>query len=224
MVLNNWMSEFYDQKWWEINIKDISNIKEKGLYELRISSDNYLDVLEAQKNNFTLVESLVKFKGEIIPHNELPDEVKLGEKEHLNEILEILNVSVLNNDLFYNRFKNKSYFTKEKCEQYYKSSVINFLGKSNSLTMIAEDELGVYGFRIMKEVAPLEYSGVMTAALPRARGKKVLSKLQKGMSFIINEPYFENNATNLGNYTVIKNHIREERRFQEVEHIFYKKQ
>lgn len=220
---NEWMSSFYEDCWYEIeNISDLTNIY-KGMIEWRINSNDYHNIELAQKHNFTLVESLIKFKTIINNFKKPPSFIRLAVDEDIEVLRNIVKVCYFNHPKFYNRFKNLDFFTKEKSEEYYLKSLINSFNSDNCITLVAEDENGVYGFRTMKKNKDKEYSGVVAGVLPRAKGKNTLKYLQRGMSFIIKEDYTEYNATQLGNYQVIKNHIKENRILDKIEHIFYKK-
>ena len=218
------MTSFYEKNWFEVNSETADSISSQSMFEWRVKSNEYENILIAQKLGYTLVESLVKFQTRIDDFNyEDLSEIRTAKPEDLEGVLQILDYCVINNNNFVNRFKNRSYFSKDQSEKYYKSSVENFFNVDDPSTMIASDDEGVYGFRIMKyDNVTEEYTGVMTGVLDRARGKRTLGKLQNGMSKIINKPYVENNATNLGNYAVIKNHMRQNRILHEIEHIFYK--
>ena len=63
MKLDQWMSEFYGMQWYRLDSLDDSRLcKEEGLYELRLLSDDFSGIIEAQKNGFSLVESFIEFE------------------------------------------------------------------------------------------------------------------------------------------------------------------
>jgi len=220
---NEWMSSFYGDNWYEIeNISDLTNFS-GGMVEWRINSNDYCNIELAQKHNFTLVESLIKFKTVINDFKKPPSFIRLAVDEDIEVLKNIVKVCYFEHPKFYNRFKNLEFFTKEKSEEYYLKSLTNSCNLQDFITIVAEDEVGVYGFRVMKKNKDKEYSGVVAGVLPRAKGKNTLKYLQRGMSFVVGEEYIEYNATQLGNYQVIKNHIRENRMLDKIEHIFYKK-
>lgn len=221
---NNWMSSFYGDEWYEITDIDDLTKSHKGMIEWRINSNDYINIEIAQKNNFVLVETQVKFKTTIKNFNKPPSFIRSFKETDKETLKDIVEECYFKHDKFYNRFKNLDFFTKEKSEEYYLKSLTNSFNSDKFIIIVAEDNNGVYGFRIMKKIKENVFYGILAAVHPKYKGKNTLKYLQQGMSFLIGEEYIEYNATQLGNYQVIKNHIRENRILDKIEHIFYKKQ
>lgn len=87
---NNWMSSFYGVDWYQItDIVDL-NKSHKGMIEWRINSNNYNNIEIAQKNDFFLVETQVKFKTTIKNFSKPPSFIrsfKESDKETLKDIV-----------------------------------------------------------------------------------------------------------------------------------------
>lgn len=222
---NEWMTNFYGKDWYTTNIDDYEQHKaglKNCMVECRVDAAENLQMLKAQAEGFTLTESLIKFTTQITERMPSPDYVRPAEKRDEEAIMEMIKQSYFQHEKFYNRFKNRQFFTEEQGREYYMAGFINYFKDPRSITIVAEDEEGVYAFRMLKYVGPLEYEGVTMGILERGRGRKSLPKLQNKVWDVIGEPYTEHNATQLGNYYVINNHMKQGRVLSKVEHIYLK--
>jgi len=228
LEVNKWMSEFYGRTWYDIKSSkclEIANAQANTpcVLEWRIPTNQYKDIELAQSLGFTLVESMVKFQTLISKSKSNTDGIRLSKDEDFNDLINIMEECYFNHHKFYNRFKNRDFFTESQSKEYYMKSLTNFFNKDGSIVLVAEDDIGVYGFRIIKKINETEYSGVVAGVLNRAKGRSTLRKLQEKTYDIIGHDYLENNATQLGNYQVINNHISAGRKLLKIEHIFLKK-
>ena len=121
-----WMSEFYGTEWYHIKnpIKreDLNNPYRrwvsKGMYEWRISASNYLELSEAQRLGFEIVETMIEFVTEIKPKEIECKNIRISKKEDIGDILNLTTQCYSENGNFYNRFKNKKYFSEYQQKEY----------------------------------------------------------------------------------------------------------
>jgi len=225
---DEWMTKFYGTDWYTINsLKDINNIEGPALIEYIINANEYREIERVQELGFTLVETDVEFET-IIDHDRgsLPN-IRVANKNDLESILEITKECYSYHDKFYNRFRNKSFFTEKQTEDYYKNSVINNYEGENIIKVVVEDKEGVCAYYILKKIEELDlcgkYKGIIAGVSARARGQNLHVEMQNKITELIKEPYITVNRTQLGNYRVIGNHLKDRRQLSKIEHYFYKK-
>jgi hypothetical protein len=228
MNKDKWMTEFYGIDWYKINsIEELENVDGESLVECVINVDKYKEVYELQKEGFHIVETAIEFET-LIDHIDITKQpIRVSTENDLDDILYITKESYLTHNKFYNRFRNRDFFSEEKSWEYYKNSVINSFSDEDSLTVVVDDEEGVCAYYIIKKVGELElyhkYKGIISGVHKRAKGRDLHIEMQKKITEIIGTPYITNNRTQLGNYRVINNHLRERRQLSKIEHIMYKK-
>ena len=227
-MIDKWMTKFYGTDWYTIkSLTDISDIKGPALIEYVINANEYKEIERVQELGFTLVETDIEFET-IIDHDRgsLPN-IRVANKNDLESILEITKECYSSHDKFYNRFKNKSFFTKKQTEDYYKNSVINNYEGENIIKVVVEDKEGICAYYILKKIEELDlfgkYKGIIAGVSARARGQNLHVEMQNKITELINKPYITVNRTQLGNYRVIGNHLKDNRQLSKIEHIFYKK-
>lgn len=225
MKKNNWMSDFYGLSWYNLEKGDdpTKHPPNPCLVEWRVDVRDQEKVWLAQRLGYHLVETFIEFQTSIDGEYELLPGVRRAKKLDLKSVLEITRLCLSQNDMFITRFKNKEYFTTEQCERYYDLMVSNNFNDRNSLTVVAEDEIGVCGFFMLKEVKPGIQKGILTGVLPRARGRKLHLKMQYTCFCLLETPFQIINTTQLHNFYTINNHIREKRILEKIEHVFYRK-
>lgn len=224
MNKDEWMSEFYDRPWYRVEDQiDSTDKYDNCLLEWRINVQDYKKVLKAQSLGFEIVETFVEFRSEVNPDTKTYDEVESAEESNLEEILSITNSCMLDNDRLYTRFKNPKYFSKAQCKEYYKLSVLNNFFNENTITVITKDQDGLTGYYMIKEIQENIFKGIMTGVLPRARGKSLHIKMQRYIFNIIGRNINVINTTQLGNFGIIKNHMKEGRTLSKIEHILFLK-
>jgi hypothetical protein len=227
-MIDEWMTNFYGTNWYTINsLKDINNIQGPALIEYVINVNEYREIEKVQELGFTLVETDIEFET-IIDHDRgsLPN-IRIANENDLESILEITKECYSSHDKFYNRFKNKSFFTGKQTEDYYKNSVINNYEGENIIKVVVEDNEGICAYYILKRIEDLylfsKYKGIIAGVSARARGQNLHVEMQNKITELIKEPYITVNRTQLGNYRVIGNHLKDSRQLSKIEHIFYKK-
>jgi hypothetical protein len=221
MVKDDWMSEFYGKPWFIIKDNIFSEFP-YGMIEWKIDASDHEKILKAHDQGFILVESAVEFQTIICkPKRQLPDFLRLAKKEDFEEITKLIEICYFNHTKFFNRFKIKRYFSDEQANNYYLESFKSAFYENNSFTIIASDKLGVFGFYTMRKLSNGKYKGILTGVHPRMKGKKLHILMQNKCYDIIGHDYTVINRTQLGNYQIINNHIKEKRHLEKVELIFY---
>jgi len=226
MIKDEWMSTFYGKDWYKIkSADDLENIPECML-EWVVPANAYRDIEIAQDLGFTLVETAIEFETLIDYMDPSMKEIRVATQDDFKVIADITEECYLNNTKFYNRFRNTTFFTRQQALNYYLMSVKNNYMKSDTITVVYEDSLGVAAYYILKHINDFElygnYKGIIAGVSSRARGNNLHIELQKKLTEIIGRPYMTINRTQLGNYRVIGNHLREHRQLSKIEHYFYK--
>ena len=223
-----WMSQFYEMNWFKIdNIQEIELIKGPCIIEYIINANDYKSIDLAQKMGFRLVETAVEFETVIDKLYPTKETIRKATENDLFVILDITEKCYLKHDKFYNRFKNKDFFTEVQAADYYRLSVQNNFNNPNTITVVTEDKDGVCAYYMIKKVEDLntmsKFKGIISGVLPRAKGQNLHIEMQHKVTALIGVPYTTVNRTQLGNYRVIGNHIKEQRQLSKIEHIFYLK-
>ncbi len=227
---DEWMSEFYGTEWYHIknSIKSedlknpYSSYFSKGMYEWRISVSNYLELSEAQRLGFEIVETMIEFVSEIKPKEIECKNIRIPKKEDIEDILNITIQCYTENENFYNRFKNKKYFSEEQQKEYFLSSIKNSFYDKNTINAVYLDGEKIVGYYMLKKIGENVYKGIMTALLPDYRGKNKHIDMQKFCFNKIKNNFKVINTTQLNNMFTINNHIKEGRKLNKITHILYK--
>lgn len=223
MKKNEWMTDFYGRDWFEINtLEEYDKDVENSLIEWRVSAQDTESITKAEEHGFRLVESAIEFTSEVTPDDSINSAaIKLAKPEHLDEIIDITRRCFLDNEDLKTRFKKKEFFTEEQCKAYYQASIKNNFSKEGTVTVVAQDELGISAYYMIRKLEEKVYKGVMTGVLPRARGKRLHAKMQQASFNKIGKSITVINSTQLSNFNTIKSHIRANRILSKIEHIFY---
>ena len=137
MKLDSWMTEFYCTPWYQLDsTDDLKLCKEEGLYELRLSSDDFSGIIEAQKHGFSLVESFIEFATEVEPSQEVNEGIRLIEEDDHSFILALNEQSMCQNEGYRTRFNNPIFFFFFACKKYYGAAITNNINDSNILTFV----------------------------------------------------------------------------------------
>lgn len=222
MELNNWMSNFYGEKWYNITKNPNSILYYPGLYEWRIDSQNTEDYFYAQNNGFELVETQMGFKT-LITNPGDTSETRLSNPSDLNSILNITKTCFVDNPKFISRFTNPNYFVTHHLEKYYNLSITNYFNNPNCITSVAEINDEVVGYYMILAENDNTYRGIMTGVLPKGRGRGLHIKMQNKCFESIKTPFYTINKTQLTNLNTLNNHIKEQRVLTDITYIFYKK-
>tara|TARA_R110000751_G_scaffold34323_1_gene85087 strand:+ start:68 stop:754 length:687 start_codon:yes stop_codon:yes gene_type:complete len=226
-MIDEWMTKFYGIDWYKIDsLTDLNNIKGPALVEYVIDVNEYKEIEKIQKLGFTLVETDIEFETMIDHDRGSIPSIRIANKNDLSAILKITKECYSSHNKFYNRFKNRSFFTEKQAEDYYKFSVINNYEGDDIIKVVAEDEEGVCAYYILKKIENLslsgKYKGIIAGVAKRARGQNLHIEMQNKITEIIGSPYITVNRTQLGNYRVIGNHLKDQRQLSKIEHYFYK--
>jgi hypothetical protein len=228
MNRDNWMSDFYGMDWYKIDEPSEANsIQGPCLIECVINADEYHKIEEIQRLGFSLVETAIEFETIIDHDRETLPTIREANIDDLPIILEITEECYLKHDKFYNRFRNKSYFTKGHARKYYTGSVTSNYTGDDIVKVVVEDDEGICAYYILKKIEQLQlhakYKGIISGVTKRARGQNLHVEMQKKITQLIGKPYITVNRTQLGNYRVIGNHLKDHRQLSKIEHYFYKK-
>ena len=136
MNKDKWMTEFYGINWYKINsIEELENVDGEALVECVINVDKYKEVYELQKEGFHIVETAIEFET-LIDHIDITKQpIRISTENDLDDILHITKESYLTHNKFYNRFRNRDFFSEEKSWEYYKNSVINSFSDKGRVAM-----------------------------------------------------------------------------------------
>lgn len=228
MKRDNWMSDFYGHDWYKVDDPlESNNIEGPCLVECLVNTNEYSKIEQVQDLGFILVETAIEFETIIDHHRESLPNIRIATDADLPKILEITEECYLTHDKFYNRFRNRNYFSVDQSKLYYTNSVKNNYHGDDIVKVVVEDDLGVCAYYILKKVEQLDmygkYKGIISGVTKRARGKNLHVEMQIKITDIIGEPYITVNRTQLGNYRVIGNHLKEHRQLSKIEHYFYLK-
>ena len=228
MIKDNWMTEFYGMDWYKIsNPSDVNLLSGPCIVECLVNANEYTKIEKIQELGFSLVETAIEFETIIYDERETLSCIREATEKDLPEILKITEECYLTHDKFYNRFRNKTFFTDEHAKKYYFNSVINNFSGNDIKNVVVEDDKGICAYYILKKVGQLElfgkYKGIISGVTKRARGRNLHVEMQNKITELIREPYVTINRTQLGNYRVIDNHLKDHRQLSKIEHYFYKK-
>jgi hypothetical protein len=222
MRRNEWMSSFYQYDWWEIE-NPPRDITEKGLYEWRIHPSDSKLMSISHNLKFELVETIVEFKTEVYPSELRFENLRIATSDDIKNIKVLTLNCHSNNPNFNNRFKNPKYFSDKQRDDYYTFSIENNFFDPKSITVVCEIEKQIVAFYILKQIENKIYKGIMTAVDSRFKGLGLHIKMQQFCFNLVGNPITTINTTQLHNFNIINNHIKEGRKLSDVKHIFYKK-
>lgn len=219
MVRNEWMSDFYGQDWFEFDSSS-HDINDNGIYEWRVDCQDSQRLALAQRMGFELVETAISYETKLVPRIEIFKDIRLAHHEDLDRILEITHDCFTNNPNFYNRFKNRRFFTEVHAQRYYELSVVNHFHSHDSFTSVYEENGKIFGYFLLKKVGEDLYKGIMTGVDMEKRGMRLHGRMQNFIYSYISKPLTVINGTQIGNRNVLNSHLREGRLISKIEYIF----
>ncbi len=224
IIEDPWMTEFYGKRWFRVVSDSFEVPQEKNLFfEWRIDASQPKILQKAINLNFELVETVVEFETIVFSDtSNIPSIIRTAQNEDLEGILKLVDKCYTNHSKFYNRLKNKKYFSVEQSRDYFQQGIINNFNNKESIIIVAV-ESEVVGFYILKKIGDKKYKGISTGVDPKMRGQNLHVFMQRKCSDVIKEPYTVINRTQLNNYKVLNNHISERRKLVAIEHILYLK-
>ena len=225
---DDWMSGFYQKDWFKIeNPEDVNNVPKNCMVECVKDSADFESLEKLWDLGFRMVETSVEFKTTITPKENTNESAFRRAKEcDLEKVLSITRECYSRKSKFKNRFSNRRFFTEGQEKSYFESTVNNYIFKENCVSIVGEKEGQVDCFYIaMKTETKINgmdvFKGILTGVTKESRGKDLHIKMQNYLAKIIGKSYVVINRTQLNNYRVINNHIRERRELDKVEHYFY---
>lgn len=223
IIKDEWMTSFYGSPWCRLD--KIEDFKEEnvGLFEIRIKCEDHESLSKAQIMGFNIVETFVEFETEVYPNleNDL-ENIEIREaNRHLKDILEITDECYTENKKFVNRFKNRHYFTEDQCKLYYHASIKSSVENVDCITSFAIIDNVIVGYYILKKLKGNSYKGIMSGVRKEYQGKSFHIKMQHAIFKRLGQNIRTINTTQLSNYSIINNHIKEGRKFVKGEYILF---
>lgn len=176
-------------------------------------------------NGFRLVDSRITFVSlvaagdpDFVFASEHADfEIRMFEDRDLDQVVELTHTHLTNNAGFVSRYKDEAIFGKDSGRRWFGAWIQDMTSSDRGHTAVATVDGDVVGFftyenrGVFADDLPL-YKGILVAVDPRYRGSKLHLILQ---SYLFNtfpeSSFYIENATQLSNYAVIKNHVRSNR-------------
>ncbi|MFQ5963110.1 MAG: hypothetical protein ACE5KZ_02370 [Candidatus Scalinduaceae bacterium] len=250
--IKEWETNFFKRKFGILNINHHVLVN-MNIEEIHYTLDSLLSF--ADKNSFRLVELQLNAYGlEFVPLLEdkgfrLVDtrttfitlmkrstlkanlcevgDIGFASRDDLEEILILTHKSFTNNHLFYSRFKNKKYFTKEESERYYTTWIENHIEDKKSFFCVLKKDQKVIGYSILKDAGHKNgeklYKAILSTVDSNYRGRNIYLLIQ---SFLCNnlqeDQFYLDNTTQLTNFAMIRNHIKAQKGLDSISLIFYR--
>ena len=207
--------------------------QEIALIELSLDSRGFGLIPTLEAAGFRLVDSKVNFltminRHQVIRFDPAVGRLALATPDDLPAMLELTKNCFVHNPSFFSRFKHPDYFSVRESERYYCAWITNHLDDPKSLMAVlhhSEAVQGYYFFRKEKDHEALPvYVGKLAAVSPEYLHQGIFQALQTFLfDRIPHDRFFVDNATQLTNFPVLKNHITAQRRLQSITFIFYRK-
>jgi hypothetical protein len=199
-------------------------------FEVRISSKNINLVPIIEEAGFRLVDSKISFSSLINIKNIPSWNVPFGcfrqaEEKDLNRIKQLTIDNLVDNVAFVSRYKNRELYSRDESIKYYMAW--NDLVFSNQpeffVVWEVENEVVAFFTYYQSETGGF-YKGILTAVDKNYRGHSIQNEMQYYLfKKFEKEEFVVENATQISNIPVIRNHIKSSRRLEDVILIFRKK-
>lgn len=214
------MSNWYGEDWWTYD--HLPTKLKKGINEVIIDTQNQKLLQQIQEKGFELVETVIEFETLVESVDKIENKkIRYANTKDLPKILDITKKCFLANKNFFNRFKNRKFFTEKQAQDYYLKSVSNHF--KQGITSVIEEKNEIVGYYILKKQDSNTYKGIMTGIDPNFRGKNYHIDMQNFIFSKLNLPFFTINTTQVNNLPIINNHIKQGRKLTKTKYIFYKK-
>lgn len=207
--------------------------------EINLDSRFFFFIPQLEEHGFRLLDTkatyLTEFSQEELQKQnfELVDEnLRIRNKRDADyETILKMSVDVLVRDkVFVSKYKNRDFFTEDIPDKYYTEWIKNTFNSSSSyFSVLTNQEDDIKGFFIYdkridtKSGIPI-YKGILTVVDKDVRGKNIHLALQSYIfKQIKDEKLIIENATQVSNIPVIRNHIRSHRMLDSVTFILVRK-
>jgi hypothetical protein len=174
---------------------------------------------------FHLVDSRITFVSRVVEGDpdfaypsDHPDlDIRLFEDGDLERVLELTHAHLTDNDSFVSRYKDEAVFGPGAARRWFESWMRDMVRSERGHTAVAVGDGMVQGFFTYENRGPYVddeplYKGILVAVDPALRGEKLHLILQSFLFHHFPErAFWIENATQLSNYAVIKNHVRSNR-------------
>lgn len=180
---------------------------------------------------FRLVDSRITFVSRVedgdpefaFPSDHPDFEIRMFTPDDLPRILELTHTHLTDNENFVSRYKDEAVFGADAARRWFGAWMNDMVSSDRGYTAVAVMDGEVKGFFTYEnrgehaDGEPL-YKGILVAVDPAIRGAKLHLILQ---SYLFNQfpesAFWIENATQLSNYAVIKNHVRSNRKLKNCE-------
>lgn len=238
-----WDSKFFGRDLYLLNISGDIKVSSEDLnksieqaydvdqteYEVRIPSKNISLVPTIEDAGFRLVDSKITFSSiiniENIPKWDVPfGHFRQAEHKDLSYIKQLTIDNLVDNDAFVSRYKNRDIYSRDESIKYYMAWNELVLTNQPELFVVWEVEGEVVAFfTYYQEKTEGLYKGILTAVDKDYRGHSIQNEMQYYLfSKFGREEFVVENATQISNIPVIRNHIKSSRRLEDVTLIFRK--
>ena len=184
-----------------------------------------------EDHDFRLVDSRITFITLVSVDD--PDVTVAGEDsgfdirmltdDDLDQVVELTHANLTDNPGFVSRYKNEGIFGDQSARRWFGAWIRDSAGNESARTAVAEvggDVVAFFTYQKQDHYAdglPL-YRGILSAVDPAYRGHHLHILLQPYLFDAFPESsFYVQNATQLSNYAVIKNHIRSNRHLEHCE-------
>jgi hypothetical protein len=202
------------------------------LTELRVGARRFASIPEIESAGYRLVEIRLEMLRLIEKSSEADRPVAKGElrwasERDLPSILDLNQACFVDNDSFYSRFKNPTYYSVADTERYYSAWVTNHFGAEGTGCVVFDlgDELAGYKLfapRGSRRGNPV-YGGMIAGVSSAHRG---LNSSRAMNSFLFRsfpeERFYWHTVTQLNNFAVLTHHLRIGAHIESADCIFYR--
>ena len=253
LIQKEWETEFFQRTFGgltidhhtllELEVQERENIfkqiinfaDESALSLVEIKCDiEAMPLISIMENfGFRFVEGRVTFLTLIEKPVDTNISDKLGKimfatKKDLKSLLDLTNTCFTYNPNFISRFKNRYYYTVEETRRYYTAYIENYLSKEGSYFGMLKKGETIVGYTILESGKFFEgkkiYKAILSAVKPGYRGKNLYYAIQSSVFFELPENIFYlENTTQMTNVSIIRSHIRANKRLNNIEVILYRK-
>lgn len=234
----DWDSEFFNREFFNIEVELGEMLRQETLsevmsslpqnrlnVELQLDSrmSEYIPLIE--ESGFRLVDTKIAFLTDLNLCEQPMPQVPYGvlrrvEGKDFSRIEELTFKCLVDNPAFVSRYKNEQLFTKDESQAYYMAWNNRAFREQPELFAVWEVDGVVQAFFNYMRIEGV-YKGVLTGVDESHRGHKIQNQMQYYLFRAFGEERFcVENATQLSNLPVIKNHIKSGRGLTEIRYFF----
>lgn len=201
------------------------------LIDFHIPSSLFSLIAICEDFNFRLIDSQIVFKTLLEEATILYQEFNLSfdelnlrmfEEKDFTQIISLTKKNLIENPVFVSRFKNLDYFKEGDALKYFEQYITNMVTNQDSFCNVLVDANNkIEGYFIYERKGILNnltiYKGILTLLTEKYRGKGTHLAMQYHLLKQFKEQrFYIENATQLSNFPVIKNHLKSKRTLEEI--------